>query len=388
MKKITKEEFNSSFFYIAPGLDFEPLMRFSHMCDTFIYANLYYTFDEVLEGMTSYFSGHPFLKLGDIKKSDVNPLMNFDLHPTHQRHLSDALAVLDKEAQRAYLDAFTPALKEPEWMIEVEVTRKQTGKKVMLKYFTGEGLASYIAFSHNGLYPPKVLATIQTGVLEAPNGLMSKIFNHTQSSPFIWIKGFEPDEYEDVWEKNNALAYKDDVFQCIGSDFSFGWEVPVTYQRNKFNKLEKTIRHCKAFIKETDKKKLEKMPFRNYGKNQLIQNSIADITQNLKEEDNVMILTSALNEKLLQNPVQLSKIKIWEEELDIANNQKCSMKDSLSLLEKLGAENKYTEIYFTPFGLEDEGILLDEFLNKEYAAKMNAVVYRPLDFINLKQQII
>ncbi len=52
------------------------------------------------------------------------------------------------------------------------------------------------------------------------------------------------------------------------------------------------------------------------------------------------------------------------------------MKDSLSLLEKVSAENKYTEIYFTPFGLEDEGILLDEFLKKEYAAKMNLVVYR------------
>jgi hypothetical protein len=39
-EKITRAEFNSSFFYIAPGIDFEPLMRFSHMCDTF---------DEVLE---------------------------------------------------------------------------------------------------------------------------------------------------------------------------------------------------------------------------------------------------------------------------------------------------------------------------------------------------
>jgi flavodoxin len=217
---------------------------------------------------------------------------------------------------------------------------------------------------------------------------MSKVFNHTQSSPFIWIKGFEPDDYYDVWEKNNALAYKDDVFPCIGSDFSFSWDVPVTYQRNKFNQHKQTIRHCKAFVKETDKVKLEKMPFRNYGKNQLIQNSIADITENLNEKDNVIILTSALNKKLLQNPVQLSKIKIWEEELEIANNKKCSMKDSLHLLEKLSAENIYTEIYFTPFGLEDEGILLDEFLDKEYAAKMNAVVYRPLDFINLKQQII
>jgi hypothetical protein len=64
------------------------------------------------------------------------------------------------------------------------------------------------------------------------------------------------------------------------------------------------------------------------------------------------------------------------------------MKSSLSLLEKVSAENKYTEMHFTSFGLEDEGILLNEFLKKEYAAKMNAVVYRPLDFINLKQQII
>ncbi len=41
------EKFPNSLYYIAPGFDFEPLWRMSHLCDTFFYANLYYTLDKV-----------------------------------------------------------------------------------------------------------------------------------------------------------------------------------------------------------------------------------------------------------------------------------------------------------------------------------------------------
>ena len=50
---IAKEIFNNSLYYIAPGFDFEPLCRFSNICTNFIYANLYYSKQEVLSHLNT-----------------------------------------------------------------------------------------------------------------------------------------------------------------------------------------------------------------------------------------------------------------------------------------------------------------------------------------------
>ena len=38
---IDHQTFERSFFYIGPGFDIQPLLRFTHLCDTFLYPNLY-----------------------------------------------------------------------------------------------------------------------------------------------------------------------------------------------------------------------------------------------------------------------------------------------------------------------------------------------------------
>jgi hypothetical protein len=45
----------------------------------------------------------------------------------------------------------------------------------------------------------------------------------------------------------------------------------------------------------------------------------------------------------------------------------------------------FEEVYFTIFGLEDEGKLLDGLLNNNYPAKMIAVVRDPMDFYDLRE---
>ena len=45
----------------------------------------------------------------------------------------------------------------------------------------------------------------------------------------------------------------------------------------------------------------------------------------------------------------------------------------------------FDTIYFTVNGLEDEGILLDEFLKETHKAKMIAVVNNCVDLIDLRQ---
>jgi hypothetical protein len=85
---------------------------------------------------------------------------------------------------------------DPQFLIHFQVKRKSADKIVNLYFFTGEGIASYIVLSHNGKYAPKVLATIQTGIMEKPTGIMNNFYSNEQNAkPLLWLRGFEPDTY-------------------------------------------------------------------------------------------------------------------------------------------------------------------------------------------------
>jgi hypothetical protein len=60
------------------------------------------------------------------------------------------------------------------------------------------------------------------------------------------------------------------------------------------------------------------------------------------------------------------------------------MRDALEQLRTLDASGTYDAIHFTPFGMEDEGLHLDAFLRETHKARMQAVVHRPLDLLDLR----
>ena len=53
----------TSLYYIAPGFDWEPMMRFSNLATTFYYANLGYSKQQVLRRLQSDLAGSPFLRI-------------------------------------------------------------------------------------------------------------------------------------------------------------------------------------------------------------------------------------------------------------------------------------------------------------------------------------
>jgi hypothetical protein len=45
--RISTQDFQNSFFYVGAGKDFEPLLRFSHFTENFLFTNLFLSLDEV-----------------------------------------------------------------------------------------------------------------------------------------------------------------------------------------------------------------------------------------------------------------------------------------------------------------------------------------------------
>jgi hypothetical protein len=374
---ITKEEFKDSFYYIAPGFDFEPLRRFSNLCTHFFYANLYFSKQEVLENINMELRNSDFIEIVSIKEHDnFDELKDFEIHPNYRNHFDNAVKVFTEKEKKDYFKSFVPAMKDKQWMLEIELKRKGLDRNIKLYYFTGEGLASYIALSHNGVFSPKVVCTIQTGVLENANGLMSRFLMQTETLPLIWVRGYES-HYNQFAPYFNDVLSQDKLYNEIGMDFNFEWSVvgeSYTGQLKRENNTTK--RYCKAFITNETKSKLKKMPFKTYHKNKIVKGDIRSIIPENNIEKTAVFIPEKLSSQLINKNANLTEF-YWE---NISNN----LLESLNFIEVLDDEKIFDKIYMTVNGLEDEGVILDKFLMKDHHAKMTVVVKDWLDLIELR----
>ena len=75
-------------------------------------------------------------------------------------------------------------------------------------------------------------------------------------------------------------------------------------------------------------------------------------------------------------------ISFWDKITDFTKI--ISLSESLKFIEKVDGKLDYDSIYFTVNGIEDEGVLLDQFLEKEHRAKMFPVIKDLLDLCDLR----
>jgi hypothetical protein len=321
-------------------------------------------------------SEHVELVSVDIDKT-FDEVTHFDLHPEFRQHLNSASRLLTYDEQRDYVNAFVPALKEQQWLITVKLKRKSTGRLLTLYYFTGEGLASYVALSSNGKYAPRVLCTIQTGVLERPNGLMTRLLKKFDQKPLLWIRGFE--ETHNYESYSDAFA-TDELYNQIGLDFIDEWVVPASYLG--FYSDNPTKRFCKGFITQD-----------TYYENSVIDHIVIDKhtvhfygIQSIEwntEKRSALFISKKTHSKFSSELQKCDDYTIWERCLDSwvkMNNSKAC----IDFLRKIDSLNKYNEIHFIPFGMEDEGKLFKEFFKENLNAEFHMYLHRPMDFYDLK----
>jgi len=370
----------TSLFYIAPGFDFEPMMRFSNICSHFFYANLFYSKEEVLAHLNNDLHNSKFLKVISIKEhNDFDELNYFDLHPLFRQHLQNAMDSLKDDERSDYNKTFTPARIEKQWLLEVELERIGLGRKITLYYFTGEGLASYIALSHNGAFPPKVLCTIQTGVLEKANRLMQRFLKKTEKLPLLWVRGSEEDLF---YSKSDSLG-EDKLYCEKGMGFNFSWEVKTSYLITQKPNQIQSKRFCKGYITKESKELIQASPFKQYDNgNKILMGDIQDILPQTITKKTLVFIPSSLRH-LLPEKSELFHISYWDNLFK--DDNKLSFRDCREFIRMSANILDFEEVYFTIFGLEDEGKLLDGLLNNNYPAKMIAVVRDPMDFYDLRE---
>jgi len=370
-----------SLLYLGAGFNWEPLHRFSHLCDTFLHVSLFCSLDEVRGSLEKDLRDHPFLELRGLRVDrQFDETTHFELHPDYRSHLLEAQARLPQAAVREYTRAFSRAIHEPQWLLEADIRRKGTDRRLRLLYMTAEGMASYIALTHNGRYAPRVLVTIQTGCLETPNGLMTDILAHCEQKPDIWVRGFEPDHWD---HRNPTLSAKDRIYPIPGGDFLFPWKPQGIYVGHSMEDGRGT-RHCRAFITREMQAYLQGLPLPDYGRNGILPTGWESLPPAPPGEKHLVVTTAHLSRKLAFHPS--FSLRRWDS-LMPQYGRPCSMRDALERLRALDAADAYDAIHFTPLGMEDEGIHLDAFLRENHRARMQAVVHRPLDLLDLREAL-
>jgi hypothetical protein len=190
---IDHQTFERSFFYIGPGFDIQPLLRFTHLCDTFLYPNLYLDrrpvegwYDEALANATD------IEVLGKQVTSGFDADIALEHAPDRRASLDHAFSMTPHEFMD-FSRAFPDARNHERYSITWRLRRRSTGRLLTLHFFTFEGLEAYAALSQLGRYAPRVLCTIETRVLEAPRGIFNRFFSVAErAQPLLWVRGFQP----------------------------------------------------------------------------------------------------------------------------------------------------------------------------------------------------
>lgn len=245
---ITAEIFKNCFYYPGPGFDIQPLQRFTHICENFLYANLFINEQAVSAWYDKKLNSGDFELISKEVFNDFREEVFFEKDNDYLTHLRSWPQLYMQQYEiEGYLNIFRPALAQPQFLIHYKVMRVSLNRIINLYFFTGEGIASYIVLSQNGKYAPKMLATIQTGELEKPTGIMNRFYeNSLNKRPLIWLRGFEPDHYFDKHRghDNDALD-ETGVFNRRVMNFK-KWQCGIYSTYAYFS------RHVRAFVTENE----------------------------------------------------------------------------------------------------------------------------------------
>jgi len=250
--------FERSFFYIGPGFDIQPLLRFSHLSDTFLYPNVFLDrwpveawYDEALAGACDI----------EILGKEVEPGFElesaFELGPTPCTHVGAVSFMSDIETMH-YMMTFRGITKLEQFSITWQLRRRSTGRRLTLRFFTAEGLQAYVALSRGGRHAPRVLCTIETRVLESPRGMMNRFFGHSdRARPLLWVRGIEPDEPPLFPSDRRDALDPLGVFPVRALAFNHRWSCGDSYPQQRTDE-----RYCAGFMTRDTAAALERAAWR------------------------------------------------------------------------------------------------------------------------------
>lgn len=381
--KITSELFEKSFFYIGAGFDTEPMERFTHITDTFLYANLFIEKEKITKWYDEKFQHGDFRIIEKTIADDFDELDYFEMSKDFTRHLMRP-DFISAEELRSYSDTFQTAQGLSQFAVFYKVLRKSLNREFTVIIFSGEGIASYIALSQNGKFAPKILATIETGVVEHPESLLNNFFkNILKKRPLLWIRGFEP-RYYPHYTRNAALDEKG-VFSVKALDFNLKYYCGWSY----FPRQRSMKRYCKGFVTSETFNSLVSMKLKKDYidiNHQFCFKGIEENRENIKPNDIVLLSRKISQEIQFEGITVLVLEDLIGYRNYLYNWEGSPVIDYLFNSLDLMPVPTGSTIHIIPFFKEDGGEVYFQTV-KKFPFKTITYVKNPFDFIDFKESM-
>jgi hypothetical protein len=378
------ENFSKSIFYPAGGTDLQILLRFSDISSTVISPTLseYLTienyeriFREKCAHINSYYDtniieyvGYEMLQTDLIKKNKFIPFPN---------------GLFEDNEIRDYQKAFSYHYTKDNFVVKFLFDRTIGRSKRRLEWIAlnTEGLATLISLTNLTNEHPKILCTIQSGILEYPNSLFTRLINYLELRSKIWVRGFwTKDDY--LFPYNNDPISEFPPHQYKVQDYGYWYSnMGQNGLSNEENDTESKLSRVRAFTNELNFKtpRTTVISGNNNSKILLIQGDIK--SADLSQYD--LIVTS---ERILTNE-NFNNLQYWN---TLSNRGKSThypimtFAESLRIIQNQVEIRELKKIAITPVGFEDETMFLNEFIEiQKNEFELHIYFHRPLDFISL-----
>lgn len=251
--------FSRSCLNIGAGYDLQPLMRFAHMTDTFLYTNVYLPQEGIEKWYNTQLKAHKDFEIFDFQRTEEDAASKY-FEPWHDGsayYIKPQASFADPSFLEEYSRVFRNAAQEPRWLLYWKVLYKPLNKVLHLYYYNGEGVATYHYFDPYGLNAPRILITIQTGFLEYPERHFDAFFENALQ-PSLWVRGFDPDR---CWldYRSNALR-QTGLYDCLGMNFTGEWTAG-DYDDLTGRSRSRTQRYCKGLVTTEAKDRMAKQAY-------------------------------------------------------------------------------------------------------------------------------
>lgn len=374
--EITKQQFQDSLFYPAAGTDLQPLIRFSHLTDLFIYptvSELYPTFESYVEVIDRKLERLNDYAPGALRRvGDVRPISRGDIEAVSP----SGIEVFSERDREDYEKAFARLRDSGDcWGVSMHFERKigDLVRKLTLYVLHGEGLATYAAMSHNGQCPCKIMVTINSGVMEEPEGFLEKLMLRHPYVPVFWVRG--------KWTLPDPNLPGDDREQRLPEHRSFARE------KGRWNRKIQSYPFWNARMGEASKPNEESG--HELGLCTVIAFSDKDLALNneviIRGNHTVTLLNARIGEEDIQNFDAIflphSAAHVFSDDIRLENREQLQFYEgldagdfggmpertlplALEYIKRTSLERGWDNILMCPIGFEDEGVYLNDFVKQ------------------------
>ena len=282
---------------------------------------------------------------------------------------------------QTYRNLFEGDNRPTAWGVELLLERAG-GRLLRLIHFSSEALKSLWYHSGEGRRSPTVIASIQTGQMELPEGPLARMLSKFSKRPMLWVRGYWADRcWPNLWEE----SWRDRANSQISGKYAhevqrYGhWNPTLGHPENLpvEQYLNPEVALVKAFTEGPLKTRLRDEVQCSNGRR-----SVNLYRRELDPSDDgrTKIVTRRVRERWAQLGFNVERIKAWE---DFGLKTQSSLSQALRVLESNPGHHHHYAII--PIGYEDEGFRLENFLHSDLPpVTLDVHFTQELDYADLR----